>query len=69
MNHLINWICSIDVMKSIGRLRLEKRSIYLTFNYTKTLESYYSIPPKRVFHIHGTTDNPGSIITGHNLKL
>ncbi|MBP5484289.1 MAG: bacteriophage abortive infection AbiH family protein [Bacteroidaceae bacterium] len=69
MNHLINWICSIDVMKSIGRLRLEKRSIYLTFNYTKTLESYYSIPPKQVFHIHGTTDNPGSIITGHNLKL
>ena len=68
-HYLINWICPINVMNSSKRLRLEADAIYFTFNYTKTLELYYKIPQKQIIHIHGTTDNPDSIITGHNMKI
>ncbi len=67
--HLVNWICLINVLATSKRLQLEADAIYFTFNYTKTLESYYKIPPKQVIHIHGTTDCPDSIITGHNMKI
>lgn len=67
--YLTNWICSIDVLSASKRLRLEADALYFTFNYTKTLEYYYKIPPKQVIHIHGTTDTPTSIITGHNMEL
>ena len=68
-NYLVTWICSIDVLTASKRLQLDADAIYFTFNYTKTLESYYKIPSEQVIHIHGTTDNSASIITGHNLKL
>lgn len=68
-NYLVTWICSIDILTASKRLQLDADAIFITFNYTKTLESYYKIPSEQVIHIHGTTDNPASIITGHNLKL
>ena len=66
---LITWICSIDVLTASKRLQLDADAIYFTFNYTKTLESYYKIPSRQIIHIHGITDDPASIITGHNMKL
>lgn len=68
-NNLANWICSVDVMTATKRLSFIPNAIYLTFNYTKTLELYYKICSKQILHIHGITDNPASIITGHNMKF
>ena len=65
--NLASWICSIDVLKAQNRLKLSQDSLFLTFNYTKTLELYYSIPDFKVNHIHGSTDIPHKIITGHNI--
>ena len=42
-------------------------SIFLTFNYTKTLEDIYEIDAKHVYHIHGDIDNKDSIVFGHGL--
>ena len=42
-------------------------SIFLTFNYTKTLEDIYGIDAKRIYHIHGVIDDKGSMIVGHGL--
>lgn len=42
-------------------------SIFLTFNYTKTLEDIYKIDAKRVYHIHGVIDDKESMIVGHRL--
>ena len=42
-------------------------SIFLTFNYTKTLEDIYKIDAKRVYHIHGVIDDKESMIVGHGL--
>lgn len=41
--------------------------IFLTFNYTKTLEDIYRIDAKRVYHIHGVIDDKDSMVVGHGL--
>lgn len=67
--YLSSWICSVDIFQAKNRLKLCKQSLFLTFNYTKTLELYYSIPKSNIIHIHGSTDKPMKIITGHNRFL
>ena len=42
-------------------------SIFLTFNYTKTLEDIYGIDAKRIYHIHGIIDDKDSMKFGHGL--
>ena len=42
-------------------------SIFLTFNYTKTLEDIYEIDVKRVYHIHGVIDDKDCMEFGHGL--
>ena len=42
-------------------------SIFLTFNYTKTLEDIYEIDAKRIYHIHGVIDDKDSMEVGHGL--
>ena len=39
--------------------------IFLTFNYTKTLEDIYEIDTKHVYHIHGVIDDKDSMVVGH----
>lgn len=41
-------------------------SLFLTFNYTKTLEDIYHIPLENICHIHGIVDD--SVIVGHGLS-
>lgn len=40
--------------------------IFLTFNYTDTLEAVYGIDEKRVLHIHGRAACGDELIVGHN---
>ena len=47
-------------------VRLEaKDSVFLTFNYSLTLERLYGIPADRVKHIHGNALDKESIVVGH----
>lgn len=51
-----------------GRLAVKletKDSIFLTFNYTLTLEKLYGIPSGRVLHIHGHALDKDTIVVGH----
>ncbi|MEJ1341193.1 MAG: bacteriophage abortive infection AbiH family protein [Candidatus Sedimenticola sp. (ex Thyasira tokunagai)] len=49
-----------------GRLRLDPDAIYLSFNYSDTLESIYKIPGSRILYIHGKAkDSSNKIILGH----
>jgi hypothetical protein len=48
---------------------LPNDAIYLTFNYTTTLESLYKLSDKIVFHIHNKIVNESStLILGHSRK-
>ena len=42
-----------------------KDSVFLTFNYSLTLEKLYNIPADRVKHIHGNALDKESIVVGH----
>lgn len=47
----------------------DEDSIFLTFNYTKTLEDIYQIDAKQVYHIHGVIDNKDSMVVGHGMGI
>lgn len=64
------WISTIDVEKADKKKRFEKlaagdNSLFLTFNYTLTLEKVYDIPENNICHIHGIAG--GNVIVGHGL--
>ena len=61
-----NWVDSIDMAAAKKIRTLPVESIYLTFNYTETLERVYSIPVSNVLHIHGSRLMDGNYIIGHN---
>lgn len=47
----------------------DEDSVFLSFNYTRTLEDIYGIKPEQIFHIHGIIDDLDSMIVGHGLGL
>lgn len=46
-------------------LNVNLNAIYISFNYTKTLEKYYGIKNNNILYIHGTFDDRESIVLGH----
>lgn len=62
-----NWIIELPVSFVLPRLScLSHDALYLTFNYTDTLECTYSIPSRNVLHIHGQAGVDGSeLVLGH----
>ena len=59
------WVQSIDINKK-PKFRIEKNSLFLTFNYTATLEKIYSIDCDNIKHIHGFVENKNELlIIGH----
>jgi len=63
----INFPDEVKIRNKI--LALEKNSIYLSFNYTNTLERYYSISPNNIHYIHGKASNPDEeIYLGHGVN-
>lgn len=54
------WLVSTDKIGSFSR-----DSYFVTFNYTDTLESVYSIPPCRIFHVHGNASRGDELVWGN----
>lgn len=66
-NFFVEWVNSIDISYVRPFIKLHKNAKYLTFNYTETLESIYSIPSKNVCHIHGCRlSKDDNYIFGHD---
>lgn len=69
LNHLFEkfkeWVDSIDVT-SFCKIHLHPECLYLTFNYTETLEKIYGIPDEQVCHIHGKRKVDEEYVFGHN---
>ncbi|RRV76558.1 bacteriophage abortive infection AbiH family protein [Stutzerimonas stutzeri] len=65
-----DWIRSIvipDRSSAHGLLStLDRSALFLTFNYTSTLNKLYNVPAENVLHIHGEGAEPSSeLILGH----
>lgn len=63
------WVCSIPIPTKTKYDNLSKTSIYLSFNYTDTLEQLYEIPECHVLHIHGRASKGDKLIVGHNRMI
>lgn len=53
---LIEWIKYAEMGKSIKdeKLIFSSDAVYLTFNYTNTLQRFYGIPDANILHVHGS---------------
>jgi hypothetical protein len=59
------WVESIDTKKD-AVYKINKDSVFLTFNYTDTLENVYCIDPDNIKHIHGYVKNKKEeLVIGH----
>ncbi|KNC91180.1 bacteriophage abortive infection AbiH family protein [Trabulsiella odontotermitis] len=69
LKQFCNWISKIEVPKDVQYKKfnsLDNQAIYLTFNYTSTLERLYSINKSNIKHIHGSIEDVSEIILGHS---
>ena len=60
-----DWVRSVKVAEHRTK-DLPQDALYLTFNYTDTLEQLYQIPETNVCHIHGRASKGEKLIVGHN---
>ena len=64
------FINKVDRPKSAGELKLnmDHEALYLTFNYTDTLETLYGIKPLNILHIHNSAfSDYDELILGHGI--
>lgn len=59
------WVKQLPYGDANKIIMLQKGSIFMTFNYTHTLELLYNIPPERILHIHGQAGNDEELTFGH----
>lgn len=65
-NSFREWIKSLPKGNSCKMIRLNReQGIFLSFNYTETLESIYKIPANRIIHIHGNAHYDDELVVGH----
>lgn len=64
---LVNWVQLIDVTKvdETREVTLLSSDVFVSFNYTETLEKVYKVPSERILHIHGCISNPESLQFGN----
>lgn len=65
--HFEEWIRSLPEGDPIRMIHIEKEdSVFLSFNYTDTLESLYRIKACNIKHIHGSVSNgKETLVIGH----
>ena len=66
---LTKWMCSIPVPSTKLEDVFIRDAVYLTFNYTETLEHLYQIPEQQILHIHGRISEGDKLIVGHNRHI
>lgn len=59
------WAKSIDISSADKQHKFEDNSLFLTFNYTLTLEKVYGIQGDHILHIHGDIDSKENIVIGY----
>lgn len=70
--HFTDWIKTLQAPPPGGgfaSLNIDPAALFLSFNYTATLQMTYRVPDTRVLHIHGRSDGPpDEIVLGHGWK-
>ena len=62
-----NWILSLNQPNIIPKIKFEEDAVFLTFNYTDTLERIYKIKSDHILYIHNKSQQNGhDLIFGHS---
>lgn len=59
------WVEGINISGAFGQLALPDDALFISFNYTSTLERIYGIKVDRVLHLHGRAEIFDDLIFGH----
>lgn len=59
---LIEWLSNVDL--PIKKYKLDRESMFLTFNYTNVLEKVYEVDNNRIIHIHGSLGSDENLQVG-----
>lgn len=59
------WVKTLDSVKIKKKMELPKACLYISFNYTDTLERVYGIEENRIVYIHGKASRGDELIYGH----
>lgn len=62
----VEWVKTITRKEPFGRIDLPEAKLYLSFNYTDTLERTYGIYEERILYLHGKALRGDKLIFGHN---
>ncbi|UWQ32084.1 bacteriophage abortive infection AbiH family protein [Leisingera sp. M527] len=62
-----DWVLGIDLPMSHQKgFIFEPTTVFVNFNYTETLETFYKVDPARIFYIHGRRASQDRLIVGHD---
>lgn len=59
------WVKTLDDVKISKKMELPEACLYISFNYTDTLERVYGIEENRIVYIHGKASRGDELIYGH----
>lgn len=59
------WVKTLDGVKIKKMIELPEACLYISFNYTETLERVYGIEENRIVYIHGKASRGDELIYGH----
>lgn len=59
------WVKTLDGVKVKKKIELPEACLYISFNYTDTLERVYGIEENRIVYIHGKASRGDELIYGH----
>lgn len=62
-----DWVNHIDInVEPLHNLEhFERKGLFLSFNYTETLEQLYLVPRKNINYIHGRRKSDDDLVVGH----
>ena len=59
------WVSEVDILAAQKKINFDQGALYLTFNYTSTLQLVYGVNDSAVRHIHGKSERMDKLIFGH----
>ncbi|BCS84113.1 bacteriophage abortive infection AbiH family protein [Prevotella herbatica] len=63
------WVSELEMGDKGRKIKLiTDDATYITFNYTATLETLYSIDEKKILHIHGKASTGDELVLGHGVS-
>lgn len=62
----VEWVATLSISSDFRCRTISVSDLFITFNYTDTLEKLYGVPKSSVFHLHGQMGE--AVIIGHATK-